>query len=103
MVLKESQLKELLRGIVREVLAEFDTRGVEGDLSAVGDMPDAELDPIAQQKRERDLRAANRDELQIQQKALKFQKDKKRADDKMWKMNKKSGEEKIRALKRSGV
>ena len=105
MVLRESQLRELLRGIVREVIAELGSATeIEGDvMSSTGEVSSAELDPVAQQERERELRKTNRDELRNQQKALKFQKQKHDADRKMFKMSKKSAEDKIRNLKRSGV
>jgi len=103
MVLRESQLKELLRNIVREVLTELDTVSGTSDMALTGDDPTQELDPQAQDEREREQRKTNRDSLQQQQKALKFQKDKKKAEDRIFKMSKRNSEDKIRDLKRSGV
>jgi len=103
MVLKESQFRELIRGIVREVIFELGDIGTSSGMSSVGATPALELDPAAQQERERELRKTNRSEVQQQQKALKFQKQKHEADKKMFKMTKKSAEDKIRNLKRSGV
>ena len=103
MILKESQLKELLRNIVREVLTELDTVSGNPDIAFTGDVNSQDIDPLAQDEREREQRKDNRDTLQQQQKSLKFQKDKKKAEDKMFKMSKRSAEDRIRDLKRSGV
>ena len=103
MVLKESQLKELLRNIVREVLTELDTVSGTSDMASTGDVPTQELDPVAQDEREREQRKTNRDALQQQQKSFKYQKDKKKAEDRMFKMTKRNAEDKIRDLKRSCV
>ena len=101
MSVRRSQLRELLRVIVREVITEMDSSSI-GD--AVSSDPAVGTDsPLEKEKLERERKKDNRDNLQQRQKVFKFQRDKKQADDKMWKITKKNAEDSIRDLKRSGV
>ena len=101
MPIRRSQLRELLRVIVREVITEMDS-------SSIGDAVSSDTavrtdSPLEKEKLERERKKDNRDNLQQQQKVFKFQRDKKQADDKMWKITRKNAEDRIRDLKRSGV
>ena len=102
MGVRRSQLQELLRVIVKEVITELDSSSSMGDVGSTDPMQTPES-PIQKVEREREIKKDNREKLQQQQKVFRFQKDKKQADDKMWKMTKKSAEDRIRDLKRSGV
>jgi hypothetical protein len=100
MSIRRSQLKELLNVIIREVITELDYSTGDSMSSDPTVEPDS---PIEKEKLERERKKNNRDTLQQQQKVFKFQRDKKQADDKMWKITKKNAEDRIRDLKRSGV
>jgi hypothetical protein len=97
--MKESQFKQLVRFMVKEAMDVFNTDPLAQGALGTGQ----ELDPIAQQKMERDQRKMNRQKLQATQKVQKLEADKHKAETKTWKLKKRSFDKSVRDLKRTGV
>lgn len=101
-LMHRSQLNELLSFVVKETMNSLDALST-GDPSMQQLAGDPITDPVELQRQELERRKLNRQKLQGLQKVQKIETDKNKADQKTWKLKKRSFDKTIRDLKRTGV
>ncbi len=107
-MVRKSQLKEIIRYIVRETLGTMQQSmaspsDIEATMAAtdVSTAPSASASAAEKAKIERDRRKAIQKKLRATQKAQKLDADKHKAEDKQWKIKKKAYDKTQRDLKMS--
>lgn len=103
--MKKSQLNELVKCLVREVMSSLDMSSpLEADVALASadamTSPTASADAAARAKMERDTRKNSQLKLRSIQKAEKLDKDKHKAEDKQWKIKQRAYRKQQSDLKR---
>jgi hypothetical protein len=102
-VMRRSQLNELISYLVKETFDSLDSFGLGTSPEMQQLAGDPITDPVELQRQELERRKMSRQKLQGLQKIQKIETDKNRADQKTWKLKKRSFDKTIRDLKRTGV